>query len=193
MRSGMKRIALFGALATAACGGTVVFESDGSGDGGANGDGGGDAVTLAASTSTSTSTTTGVASTGGGSTSASVSVAVSSSVSAAISTGQGGSPSDAPCANPCFGDPGCDVVPPNPGDACATCVQEEADQGTASKCAVLGALGDCCQDERECSEYVNCVLGGGSDCDRDFPTGSARAVQCVYAACGDCGQPAGPL
>lgn len=165
-------VRLFGVLAAMSAMGLVACSSDetgASGTGGGTGTGGGagtggDAATTAAGTGGSDATT-------------------------ASSTGSGGADEGPPCAAVCADDAGCDADPPDPGDECGGCVQDEADQGTDSECAVAGALGDCCQSVPDCSDYVSCVLADDPDvvCEEDFPEGAGRASACVLASCGECG------
>ena len=121
----------------------------------------------------------------------SITVANSVSDGSVGSSGEGGSTSGAPCADACANDPGCFSVPAKPedGGACASCVQAEADEGVGSECAVEGILGDCCQSEVDCADYVNCVLSGDATCDRDYPDGAERARECILYTCGNCGNP----
>jgi hypothetical protein len=168
-------VRLLGVVAAMAAMGLVACGDDTGGGGGSGGGTGGGA------TATGTGGTATATGTGGGTT--------ATGTATATRTGTGGGGSTAPCAEACAADAGCDESPANPDGACSECVQAQADMGTDSECAVEGALGPCCQDNSECSEYVTCVLTGGETCDADFPAGGARASECVLNSCGDCGTP----
>lgn len=103
--------------------------------------------------------------------------------------GTGGGTFDSPCGEECAADAGCDETPPAPTGACAACVQAEADEGIGSQCALAGATGSCCQDVPACDEYVDCVIGGGTqdECAETNPEGAEQARVCVLQSCGECG------
>lgn len=103
--------------------------------------------------------------------------------------GEGGGTFDSPCGAECADDPGCDLAPPDPSGDCSACVQAEADQGPGSDCALAGATGACCQDDPACSDYIGCVLSGGTQeaCAQENPEGAEQARTCVLATCGECG------
>lgn len=203
---------LFLVAAAQACGGTVVFEEDGG-----EGDGGATSVTATASATRSASNgfpgdTAGPASVGittvgvtTGDTSnvsvGEVTVGVTTGPDTCFSTNDGvcdepnvcppGTDAsdcqfaNAPCAALCVGDPGCALRPPQPNEACSRCVEDQA--GAFGQCAVDAAFGSGCQDDPDCSDYVDCQLAAGDDCPENFPRGFALAQALVLQQCASCG------
>lgn len=198
--------ALFLGAVAQACGGTVVFEEDG---GDPDGDGGGNGVTVASSTALTavtmgaTSVVVSAVSTGG-----SV-VAVSTGVTTGVTVGglDCGSTNDGVCDEPgacpfgsdtadcafageacapvCVGDPGCGLRPPFPSDECLECVRDQAND--LASCAINAAFSDTCQNDIDCSSYVDCVLAGGFECGDDNPQGYRVVLALLLQYCGSCG------
>lgn len=178
-------VRLFGVVAAMSVVGLVACGDDTGGTGTGSGGSSGTGTGGAASSSTGGDTT---ATTSGGTGGDDTTTAATTGGTGGGGTGGGETTA---CGDLCADDAGCDEDPPNPGTECGDCVQAEADQGAASACAAEGALGDCCQDNDDCSTYVSCVLGGGSqeECATDNEAGAERARVCVLSACGGCGTP----